>query len=273
MIIYQFENIGNAYDYKHNCHSEWYVPPHIHEYSEYIYVEKGTFYTQIDGIKYVVPEKHLVFVGPNQLHDCYSEVPSQVHCIVFSNDFSPLFYSLTKEMDIENPVFDFSNSTEVIDELNKTDPQKSLKICGLLNIILDSMLEKCSFVSKHKSVQNYDKFHLIVKYVSNNFKDDVHLSDMARELGYHEKYLSSAIHSVTGMNFRTFLAMYRIDYAKRLLFNTQETISEIASQCGFTSLNTFNRMFLTITGITPSEYKKQISQNPNKHPSPSNILK
>ena len=35
MIIYQFENIGNAYDYKNNHHSDWFVPSHLHEYSEF----------------------------------------------------------------------------------------------------------------------------------------------------------------------------------------------------------------------------------------------
>ncbi|MBQ3018720.1 MAG: helix-turn-helix transcriptional regulator [Clostridia bacterium] len=259
MIIYQFENIGKAYDYKHNCHSNWYVPHHLHEFSEFVFVEKGVFYMHIDGIKYTVPENHLIFVGPNQLHDCYSEAPSIVHCIVFSNDFAPFFYSSTKDMEIANPVFDFSSNKAIIEELNSIDPSKTLKLCGLLNLILDFILERSSFVPDHKDIQNYDKFHLIIKYVSKNFKDDIHLSDMAKSLGYHEKYLSSAIRSLTGMNFRTFLAMYRIDYAKRLLLNSHFTISEIASQSGFSSLNTFNRMFITITGTTPSEFKKQLN--------------
>ena len=30
--------------------------------------------------------------------------------------------------------------------------------------------------------------------------------NMARELGYHEKYLSSSLHALMGMNFRTFLS-------------------------------------------------------------------
>lgn len=257
MIIYQFENIGKAYDYKHNRHSDWLVPPHVHEYSEFIFVEKGAFYTNLDGKEYVVPENHLVFIRPNQLHDCYSEAPSIVHCVVFSNDFAPIFRSAIKNMEFENPVFDFSGNTKVIEELNNTDCTKILKICGLLNIILDFLLEKGALISKRGTKQNYDIFHLVIEYMWTNFKDDIHLSDMAKHLGYHEKYLSSAIHALTGMNFRTFLALYRIDYAKNLLLNSRFTISEIASQCGFSSINTFNRMFLKIAKVTPSEYREQ----------------
>lgn len=257
MIIYQFENIGNAYDYKHNCHSDWYVPLHMHEYSEFVFIEKGVFRMNLNGKEYTVPENHLIYVSANQLHDCYSEAPSLVHCIVFSNDFAPYFQSATNGMRFENPVFDFSENTEIIKALNNTEPDKTLKLCGLLNIALDFMLEKGTLTSLRKEIQNYDIFHLIIKYVSSKFKEDIHLSDIARELGYHEKYLSTEIHSLTGMNFRTFLSLYRIDYAKKLLLNSQYTVSEIASRCGFSSINTFNRMFLKIARVTPSQFKQK----------------
>lgn len=260
MIIYQFENIGNPYDFKCTYHSDWYVPPHIHEYSEFVFTKKGTFYMHLDGKEYVVPENHLIFVGPNQLHDCYSEAPSAVQCVVFSNDFSPIFHSITKGKSFDNPVFDFSGNEEMIEALNNTDSTKTLKICGILNIILDFLMKNSSLVPRRKGNQNYDKLYLIIKYISNNFKDDIHISDMAKELGYHEKYLSSAIKSLTGANFRTFLAMYRIDYAKRLLLSNTDsriTISEIAAQSGFSSVNSFNRMFLKITNETPSEFKQK----------------
>ena len=52
MIIYQFENIGNTYDYKHNCHSEWHVPPHMHEYSEFVFTEKGVFLNNGNGFDF-----------------------------------------------------------------------------------------------------------------------------------------------------------------------------------------------------------------------------
>lgn len=259
MIIYQFENIGNAYDYKNNRHSEWYVPPHLHEYSEFVVTKKGVFYMHLNGKEYIVPENHLIFIGSNQLHECYSNAPSVIQCIVFSNDFAPIFHSITKGKEFENPVFDFSDNTKVLEELDNTEPTKTLKICGLLNIILGFLLDKGSLIPKRKNDQKYDNFHLIINYISNNFKEDIQLSDMAKNLGYHEKYLSSALHSLTGMNFRTFLALYRIDYAKKLLMdsaNNRVSISEIATKSGFSSINTFNRMFLKLTGVTPSKYKK-----------------
>jgi AraC-like DNA-binding protein len=173
----------------------------------------------LDGKKYIVPENHLIFVRPNQLHECRCSATSSIMCVVFSNDFVPFFNSLLKEKTFENPIFDFSDNTDLISELDSTSSNKTLKICGLLNIILDKMLEKSPLISKDKVTPNTGIFHLIINYISRNFTDDIYLSDVARDLGYHEKYLSSTVRSLTGVNFRTFLAMYRINYAKNLITN------------------------------------------------------
>ena len=265
MIIYQFENIGNAYDYKNNHHSDWFVPTHLHEYSEFVFTKKGVFYMTLDGKEYTVPENHLIFIGPNQLHECRCHAPSSVMCVVFSNDFAPFFYSLMKEKKFENPIFDFSDSSELIQELDSTSGDKTVKLSGLLNIILDKMLECGSLISKDKLLPNMGIFYLIINYISRNFTEDIHLSDVARDLGYHEKYLSSAVKSLTGVNFRTFLAMYRVNYAKTLIINNQGSISEIAAKCGFSSINTFNRMFLKITGVTPSVFKREKTKSKKIH--------
>lgn len=265
MIIYQFENIGNTYDFKSNHHSDWFVPTHLHEYSEFVFTKKGVFHMTLEGKEFTVPENHLIFVGPNQLHECRSNAPSLVTCIVFSNDFVPFFYSLIKEKSFENPVFDFSDNTNLISELDDTSSDKTLKICGLLNIVLDKMLERSPLIPKDKSTPSAGIFYLIINYISNNFTEDIHLSDVARDLGYNEKYLSSAVRSLTGVNFRTFLAMYRINYAKNLITNNQGSISEIAVKCGFSSINTFNRMFLRITGVTPSVFKREKTHSKKIH--------
>lgn len=261
MIIYQFENIGNPYDYKNNFHSsDWYVPPHIHEYSEFVFTKKGVFYMMLDGKEYIVPENHLIFVGPNQLHECRSYAPTETMCVVFSNDFVPYFHLKTKNEKFENPVFDFSSNMEVINALDNTEKTKTLKICGLLNLISDILLENGSLIPKEKTVSDNNLFYLIINYISNNFTEDIHLSNVAKDLGYNEKYLSSTIYSLTGVNFRTFLAMNRINYATNLILKGQNTFSEIAAKSGFSSINTFNRMFLKIMGMTPSEYKKEKSR-------------
>ena len=73
---------------------------------------------------------------------------------------------------------------------------------------------------------------------------------------YNEKYLSSTLYNFTKTKFKDLLASYRVAYAKNKISQTPNIkINVIAFEAGFESLNTFNRQFKKITGMTPSTYK------------------
>ena len=60
-------------------------------------------------------------------------------------------------------------------------------------------------------------------------------------------------------NFVTFINAYRIEYAKNLLNNPEKnnlTIEAIGQGSGFKSKSAFNNAFKKITGINPSDFKR-----------------
>ena len=52
-----------------------------------------------------------------------------------------------------------------------------------------------------------------------------------------------------------FLREFRINKAKILLLHTQETITNIALQCGFSDVYSFSHCFKSLIGISPKEYR------------------
>ena len=262
VFFYQTENVGEAYECRGGVHENWIISPHIHEYSEILFTKKGVTYICIADKKYPVPENHLIFIRSNQIHEFTGESPSIFCSAVFSNDFIPLFNLLTLGKELESPVVDFSDKIQLLEAFEKADKTDIMKICGLINLICSVVLEKGKWTPSRNGGQKQIDLRQIIEYVSINFKEDITLSHLAKRLGYHEKYLSSALHSITGMNFKEFVASYKIDHAKKLLRSSSKLlkISEIALESGFSSLNTFNRMFLKLVGTTPSEYRKQKSK-------------
>lgn len=268
MIYYQNENVGNSYECKIGVHENWYISPHIHEYSEFAFSKERETCIYVDKKRYMVPVNHLIYIRPNQVHEYSEETSSVLCCSVFSNDFNPLFSTLTFGSELENPVIDFSDHLDLLKEYENTDPCDIMKVCGLINLICDVVLKKGNWISTKKTERRQQGLRQIVDYISIHFREDIRLVDLAKKLGYHEKYLSSTLHSLTGMNFREFLATHRVNYAKKLLTNctcNHLSISEIAMECGYSSIYTFNRMFLKLTGVTPSKFKKEkaISQHQN----------
>ena len=260
VIFYQSENLGKSYECRKGVHENWYVSPHIHEYSELAFSKARETCVYVDGKRYIVPENHLIFIRPNQVHEYNEETSSILCCAVFSNDFAPIFSSLTLGKELLTPVIDFSDYTPLLEAFENADKDDTVKICGLLNLICSIILKRGEWVSNRSGSQRVNNPRQIIDYISSHFREDIRLSDLAKALGYHEKYLSSTLHALTGMNFRRFLASYRIDYAKKLLKNestTKLSISDIAMQCGFSSINTFNRVFLSFCGVTPTQYRNQ----------------
>jgi len=83
------------------------------------------------------------------------------------------------------------------------------------------------------------------------------LSDAAQSLGVTQPYLSNIVKQHTGCTMTQLLHTMRTAHARILLETTSDTISDIAMSSGFSSLRTFNRVFMSLMGMTPREYKSR----------------
>ncbi|MFA0012549.1 helix-turn-helix domain-containing protein [Vibrio lentus] len=88
------------------------------------------------------------------------------------------------------------------------------------------------------------------------FKDpDLSLNRLARKLGIPARKISSAVNQTHNENISKVINTYRVEYAKTLLKQSDETITDIFLNSGFQTKSNFNREFSRITGQTPSEYR------------------
>ena len=260
MIVYQIENFGNRYEYRSNPHENYVIPPHLHEYSEIAFTLSGVTTVIVDGKQYLLPAHHLIFILPNQIHEYRDDTASLMRCAVFSNDHIPAFFDKIQGLQPQNPVLDLSDQTELLEALSTTAPDDTVRLCGLLNLICHRLIGSTDWTVQEAN--RHSMFYDVIHYISEHFTEDIQLKDLAKKLGYHEKYLSSSLHSLTGMNFRSFLCSYRINLAKELLRAKSPDalrVSDVALRCGFSSINSFNRVFREITGLTPTQYRSAAS--------------
>lgn len=90
------------------------------------------------------------------------------------------------------------------------------------------------------------------------------IHDLAELIGMPSHQLSKVIHKEFGKNFYEYINHYRIESFKEMILAEKYksfTILAVAYECGFNSKSAFNRIFKETTGITPREYKMQVSKN------------
>lgn len=82
------------------------------------------------------------------------------------------------------------------------------------------------------------------------------LPALARKYGFSPSYLSHLFKKITGTSVMGYLLACRLAAAKRLLAQSDRSVSEIADDCGFSDHSDFSRCFKQSVGITPSEFRK-----------------
>ena len=75
------------------------------------------------------------------------------------------------------------------------------------------------------------------------------------------KYLSSLFSSVEGITFEQFIILQKIEKVKELLVYDELTVSEIAYQLDYSSVAYLSNQFKKVTGMTPSQFKKEVDYN------------
>ena len=94
------------------------------------------------------------------------------------------------------------------------------------------------------------------------FKDgDMTLERLARKAGIPSRQISKAINQHYQCNLSQAINQYRIEYAKTLLRDTDDSVTEILFRSGFQTKSNFNREFRRITGGNPSQFRQRSREN------------
>jgi len=85
--------------------------------------------------------------------------------------------------------------------------------------------------------------------------EPISLHDMSRVAYLSAFHFNRVFHQITGLPPSKFLQAMRLDEAKRLLLNTQLSITDISFEVGYNSLSTFTRRFTQRVGLGPREFR------------------
>lgn len=95
------------------------------------------------------------------------------------------------------------------------------------------------------------------EYINENYRKDLSLDELSRELDISPYYFSKLFKEETGSNFVEYLTGLRMDRAKELLKDESLSMKEICAAIGYSDPNYFSRIFKKNVGLTPTEYRER----------------
>lgn len=94
-------------------------------------------------------------------------------------------------------------------------------------------------------------------YISQHITENISREALAAFVGFTPDYLSSYFKKETGSTLNQYIHNEKIQFAKRMLLQTDLPVSVIAQNLGFETSSYFTALFKKTTGMTPREYRKQ----------------
>ncbi|MGQ8334954.1 AraC family transcriptional regulator [Sunxiuqinia sp. A32] len=122
--------------------------------------------------------------------------------------------------------------------------------CGSYQPIVHADYNDGAYFTKSERIK---KVH---EYVMNYYMEDVSLQDVAALVGMNVSSFCRYFKSVTNKTFSQYLKEIRIDFAQQLLINTNLSSSQIAYECGFSSVAYFNQSFKGLSKFSPLAYRE-----------------
>lgn len=103
----------------------------------------------------------------------------------------------------------------------------------------------------------------IDEYITANFTKNINIPDICQKFHVGKTQLYKISKQSYGIGIAKHIRNLRISKAKELLKNTDYSITEISTLCGFADYNYFISVFKRVEGITPNKFKKQSSNKIN----------
>ncbi|MBC5779456.1 response regulator [Blautia difficilis] len=129
---------------------------------------------------------------------------------------------------------------------------------GLKNWFLDKTRDICARMEDSREKEELSIIEKARSYINENFRRDISLDDVSREVDISPYYFSKLFKQETGKNFIEYLTEIRLRSARELLQNSQYSIKEICAQSGYSDPNYFSRIFKKYEGVTPSEFREHL---------------
>ena len=271
--------------YMRNIHHAFQFPVHWHEEIEIIYVEEGKLHVKIGEQDMDGEAGDLFFVNPRELHLMSSpDGKVKYYTLLFPIEFIS-FQSLDElEANLLAPIR--SNQLMLPEQLTDAALKKrvreivvkliednrkihhlDIREIGLSSHHLQTriyllqilqMLYEAGALTKAETAGNSNMQKELLGYIQNHYTEKITLSMLAEEFHLSEKYISRYFVEHFYLPFSNYVLHLRLTHAKQLLETTEESVTEIALQSGFSNVSYFIRAFKNAYDKPPLKYRKEI---------------
>lgn len=248
-----------------------------HPEIEIIYTIEGPEPICINNDTYIAEPGDLTIVNSGHIHTGVGDRWVH-HALIPASDFlahlniNLLSYSFTPHIRDEKLSKLF---LEIIEEVNSTEAfhEEAARVAAerfLLTLLRGYGTNRMETLSKNTNDAEFRIASKVLNFLNCHFDKDFAIEEIANQIGISSPHMCRCVKNVTGISIIDHLNIIRCRAAYHYLINTDKSINEIASLCGFNGRSYFAKVYKNVMGTLPSEVvrkaaaKKRESEKGNK---------
>lgn len=236
-------------------------PAHLHNAAELMFIQDGAVEVTIQNQKKIIRKNEIALIFPDMVHSYLTQDFSSSVLCIFPPSSTKGYYQLLCRQQPECPFFssyigDMDLAPAFDKMLQNTDQSLPISVAWL-HLILAYLMSEAHLISRNDHDRT-DIGYRLISYISTHFQEPLTLDRIAQELHFNKYYISRVFSGRLHCSFPEYINRLRLDYAARLLRETDHSITDIWQDAGFESQKTFNRTFLSCYGMTPSKYRQAV---------------
>lgn len=254
----------------------WSISPHRHTQHEIGLVRLGECTIRVGGQQYRFRSGDVFFFPKGVPHGFTADSPLGVAFVVVQ--FPELERDLLRRLRNAPPIGRFSlfelEVSLFLDVCHKLQreiagglPFADLQCKALLSELLVLLLRSASrSVGSWVSPRQGKMVEKALQIIHSHYQDDIRIQDLAREVGLSPQHFRELFKRYVGVSPKKYLMTLRLQRSKCMLLHSEYSVTDVALQLGFGSVQQFSKVFRKLTGLSPIAWRKAHALEGNASP-------
>ncbi len=213
----------------------------------------------IDFEEYKIKPDRIFLMQPKQVHNwSYAKASKGFTLVIANHLINRENIDLFNTVFIDLPVEAKSNLNQLfnnlIEEFNKNDHLSEAIVYSGISYLLNQ-LKRFALEPKFSEKTKPETALKFSKLISETLSQNLSINDYADRLNITSEKLVEVCQKSYGQSPKAMILDKKITEAKRLLYFTDKSVSEVAYQLGFTDSSYFSRLFKQKAKLSPSDFK------------------
>src|SRR5499433_1395763 len=139
---------------------------------------------------------------------------------------------------------------------NAGDPRNPSNMATMLVASATMSIESAPSQKTHANSEYAQRINRVIDYLRENLDRQVKLEELAKVACFSEFHFHRIFGAVSGETLNNFTNRLRLEKAARLLRYSDQSLTDIALDCGFSSSATFSRAFQSGYDTSPRQFRK-----------------